>query len=195
MERKRTKRTRVRRERVTAAGRIGLDRVSEKKRRGKRGTTLVRQGKERAERGGGDGSGGGSGDLARRCAGAVGRARESESERKSGGVRGFHEARGAPVDGSTAGRAYRSSCLIVCALLSLHLSTCRRRRLEGERAPTLGGLSHPAAFSIIAVGRVVSARLRVVKAPLVPAFVALLLPWALFFFPSRFWRVPLGSVC
>lgn len=53
--------------------------------------------------------------------------------------RRFREALGAPVDGSTAGRACRSSCLIVCAFSSPTLvppterrrRRRRRRRLEG----------------------------------------------------------------
>lgn len=147
-----------------------------KRERGERGERW--SGKE--SKGTRGGSGGGSGDRASVCRrpGAEtvsGSGRRSRGQKRVVGERGFHEARGAPVDGSTAGRAYRSSCLIVCALLSLHLSTCRRR-LEGERAPTLAAYPTPKIFYYCR--RVVSARTGS------DAFVPALYPLVPCFFPG-----------
>ena len=196
MERNGTKRIRVRRtsEGCEGSGEKRLDRVSEKERRGKRGTR--RSGKESNARRGRWwwwrwwwGWIGWSGVGVSRDPGRETRVSESRSRgqrrlewERVGGERGFHEARGAPVDGSTAGRAYRSSCLIVCALLSLHLSTCRRRRLEGERAPTLAAYPTPQDFLLLPSSCRIGASTGS-EAPLVPAFVALPLPWAYFFPP------------
>lgn len=122
---------------------------------------------ERGERWSGEwserGGSGGSGDRVTACRG------EGWGPEPGAGAewgRRFHEDHGAPVDGSTAGRAYRSSCLIICALLSLHWSTCRRR-LEGERAPTLSAYPTPKIF--YCCRRVVSARTS--SDAFVPAFI------------------------